>query len=166
MAYGNTAQQIRRLQENLFSIRKIGCWTAEEFGNKIGVTKQTISNLENNKTPMNLTQYIAIRAVLDYETRTNEPRFAIIKNVLNELLDKDNELQGEDYKKFKDALAATSRSVSKDTDLKTLEAVFNGTFGAIGLTTGILLMGVTGALLGSAALSSAEWLVKALSKNK
>ena len=60
-------KQINRLQENLSSIRKIAGWTAEVLGNKIGVTKQTISNLENNKTPMNFTQYIAIRSVLDAE---------------------------------------------------------------------------------------------------
>ena len=65
-------KQINRLQENLSSIRKIAGWTAEVLGNKIGVTKQTISNLENNKTPMNFTQYIAIRSVLDAEIEQNK----------------------------------------------------------------------------------------------
>lgn len=34
---------------------------------KIGVSKQTISNFENAKTKTNLMQYIAIRVVPDYE---------------------------------------------------------------------------------------------------
>ena len=62
-----TNEDISRLQDNLSLIRKAGGWTAEEFGDYIGVTKQTISNLENKKTPMSKTQYIAIRAVLEYE---------------------------------------------------------------------------------------------------
>ncbi len=45
-------KQIKRLQDNLSSIRKIAGWSAEVFGEKLGVTKQTISNLENQKTPM------------------------------------------------------------------------------------------------------------------
>lgn len=59
--------EIVKLQDNLLRIRKAGGWTAEEFGDMIGVTKQTVSNLENKKTLMSKTQYIAIRAVLDYE---------------------------------------------------------------------------------------------------
>ena len=62
-----TEKEISKLQDSLSMIRKAGGWSAEEFGNMIGVTKQTISNLENKKTPMSKTQYIAIRAVLDYE---------------------------------------------------------------------------------------------------
>lgn len=62
-----TGSEVERLQDNLALIRKAGGWSAEEFGDMIGVTKQTISNLENKKTPLSKTQYIAIRAVLDYE---------------------------------------------------------------------------------------------------
>lgn len=69
--------QINRLQQNLSSIRKIAGWSAETLGNKIGVTKQTISNLENKKTPMTFTQYIAIRAVLDAEIETNKDNEAL-----------------------------------------------------------------------------------------
>ena len=43
-----TKNEIIKLQTHLLSIRKIAGWTAQELGQKIGVTKQTISNLENN----------------------------------------------------------------------------------------------------------------------
>lgn len=59
--------EILKLQDSLPVIRQAGGWTAEEFGKMIGVTKQTISNLETKKTVISKTQYIAIRAVLDYE---------------------------------------------------------------------------------------------------
>ena len=65
---------ITKLQNNLLLIRNAGGWTAEVFGDMIGVTKQTISNLENKKTEMTKTQYIAIRAVLDYEMEENPNR--------------------------------------------------------------------------------------------
>lgn len=39
---------IMKLQVNLHSIRKITGWTAQKLG-IIGVTKQTITNLENQK---------------------------------------------------------------------------------------------------------------------
>jgi len=64
-------KDIIKLQNNLLLIRNAGGWTAEEFGDKLGVTKQTISNLENKKTEMTKIQYIAIRAVLDYEMEEN-----------------------------------------------------------------------------------------------
>ena len=45
-------KDIIKLQNNLLLIRNAGGWTAETFGDKLGVTKQTISNLENKKTEM------------------------------------------------------------------------------------------------------------------
>ena len=42
-----TESEIAKLQDNLLLIRKAGGWSAGEFGDLIGVTKQTISNLEN-----------------------------------------------------------------------------------------------------------------------
>ena len=68
------SNDIKKLQVNLSSIRKIAGWTAQDLGKKIGVTKQTISNLENQKTEMTVTQYIAIRTVLDYEIENNKDK--------------------------------------------------------------------------------------------
>ena len=66
----------------------------------IGVTKQTISNLENKKTEMTKTQYIAIRAVLDYEMEEN-PNREILKSAVNLALHSD-EVSEEDQKSEKD----------------------------------------------------------------
>ena len=43
--YKTENQEIRILQNNLKTIRTILNWTLEELADKIGVTKQTISNL-------------------------------------------------------------------------------------------------------------------------
>ena len=81
-----TEHEISKLQKNLYSIRKAGGWSAEEFGNLIGVTKQTISNLETEKTRMTKTQYIAIRTVLDSEIRDrsdNKKLLSVVNLSLN-----------------------------------------------------------------------------------
>ena len=59
--------EIERLQDNLLLIRRAAGWTAEEFGEKIGVTRQTINNLEAKRNKLNKTQYIAMRAVIEAE---------------------------------------------------------------------------------------------------
>lgn len=59
-----TKHEVSKLQDNLLLIHKAGRWLAEESGEFIGVTKQTISNLENKKTALSKTQYIAIRGGL------------------------------------------------------------------------------------------------------
>ena len=55
------------LQDNLKSIREILNWTSENLGNLIGVTKQTISNLESKNSKLTKLHYIAIRTVVDFE---------------------------------------------------------------------------------------------------
>ena len=104
-------KQINRLQENLSSIRKIAGWTAEVLGNKIGVTKQTISNLENNKTPMNFTQYIAIRSVLDAEIEQNKEN-KVLPQVIAILLDSDNELDNDGYEEIQKSVETVSAVAS------------------------------------------------------
>lgn len=104
-------KQINRLQENLSSIRKIAGWTAEVLGNKIGVTKQTISNLENNKTPMNFTQYIAIRSVLDAEIEQNKEN-KVLPQVIAILLDIDNELDNDEYEEIQKSVETVSAVAS------------------------------------------------------
>lgn len=101
--------QIARLQKNLSALRRIAGWTMEELGDRIGVTKQTISNLENpnKKSTMTLTQYLAIRSVLDYEAaqrlekdKTDTLLLLAIRKVLDEDLDEDVLEEAEDNVAF------------------------------------------------------------------
>lgn len=55
------------LQNNLKAIRLILNWTSSDLGNLIGVTKQTISNLENQNNRLTKLHYIALRTVIDFE---------------------------------------------------------------------------------------------------
>lgn len=116
--------QIKKLQQNLSSIRKIAGWTAETFGEKIGVTKQTISNLENHKTPMNFTQYIAIRSVLDYEINNNKEN-EVLPKVVMLLLDSDDELDEDDYSKVQEVVGTVAATAVGGTPAAKLDGVFD-----------------------------------------
>ena len=97
----NEEEIISFLQDNLSSVRKIAGWTTEELGNKIGVTKQTISNLENKKTVMTRTQYIAIGSVLKYEIPSNK-NSEVLAYVVNILLDDNKSYSSEEREKIKE----------------------------------------------------------------
>lgn len=135
--------QIKKLQQNLSSIRKIAGWTAEVLGDKIGVTKQTISNLENQKTPMNFTQYIAIRSVLDYEIENNKEN-EVLPKVVALLLDSGNELDDDNYSKVQDAAGTVAASAAGGTPTAKLDGVF-----ALLTASLPLIAPIVGAILGS-----------------
>ncbi len=116
--------QIQRLQENLFALRRIAGWTMEELGKKIGVTKQTISNLEssNRKTYMTLTQYLAVRSVLDYEAATRlqaDPNDTLLTLAIQKVLDED--LDDEERKTVEGDVALVAAAVAGNTPNNTVK---------------------------------------------
>ena len=142
--------QIKKLQENLSSIRKIAGWTAEMLGEKIGVTKQTISNIENYKTPMNLTQYIAIRSVLDYEI-ANSKENEVLPKVVMLLLDSCDELEEDDYSKVREVVGTVAATAVGGIPIANLDRIFD-----ILIKSLPFIVPVIGAIIGS----STNWLKK------
>ena len=71
--------EIQIMQENLCELRKIAGWTAEILAGKLGVTKQTISNLENQKVKLSRMQYIAIRSVFECEVAISKDNTTLRK---------------------------------------------------------------------------------------
>ena len=65
--YPSTEDTRAILQNNLRAIREILNWTSSDLGNLIGVTKQTISNLETQNSRLTKLHYIALRTVIDFE---------------------------------------------------------------------------------------------------
>lgn len=80
-------EEIIRMQENLLLIRRTVGWTAEEFGEKIGVTRQTINNIESGRNKLTKTQYIAMRSVLDAEMVQKPEDTEMLKVLLDVLVD-------------------------------------------------------------------------------
>ena len=79
--------EVRRLQDNLLLIRRAVGWTAEELGEKIGVSRQTINNLEANRNKISKAQYIAIRAVLDAEMERSPEDTKMLALILDVFVD-------------------------------------------------------------------------------
>ena len=158
-------KQISLLQQNLSSIRKIAGWTSEELGDKIGVTKQTISNLENNKTPMNFTQYIAIRAVLDCEIEENKDN-ELLPKVIDVLLEHGDKMEEENYKKVQEGIAAVAVATSSGITKATLMSMFTSLVLPSLSTMGLSLINPIGAIVGTATwVVGSKWL-KSLLKSK
>lgn len=131
-----------KLQKNLSVIRKIAGWTSAELGELIGVTKQTISNLENDRAQMTKTQYIAIRAMLDYEIANNKENNTLAQ-VVNILLDSD-ELSEEEQVKVEATMAYVKGAKEKGMSNSAI---------ALGMTTLITALGlsvIAGPLVGTA----------------
>lgn len=160
-------KNIYLLQSNLKPIRQIAGWTAEQLGEKIGVSKQTISNLENMRTPMSLTQYIAIRTILDYEIETNKENI-VLPQVISILLDRNEELTDEENKKLNDAIKAVAASAAGGVTGATLATIFSGivasALGAATLTGTAISLGPIGLIAGGAVVGTAHWLKKILGK--
>ena len=79
--------EIIRMQENLLLIRRTVGWTAEEFGDRIGVTRQTINNIEFGRNKLSKTQYIAMRSVLDAEMAQSPEDTTMLRLLLDVLID-------------------------------------------------------------------------------
>ena len=151
--------QIKKLQQNLSSIRRIAGWTAEVLGDKIGVTKQTISNLENQKTPMSFTQYIAIRSVLDYEIENNKEN-EVLPKVVMLLLDSEDELEKDEYSKVQDVVGTVAATAAGGAPTEKLDSVFD-----ILIESLPFMIPIIGAIIGSSkswpkklAISAWNWL--------
>lgn len=59
------------MQHNLLHIRKTLHMSAKDFGSLIGVTRQTINNMEARRNKLTVTQYLAILYVLEHDIIPN-----------------------------------------------------------------------------------------------
>ena len=148
--------EIQRMQDNLLLIRRAIGWTASEFGEQIGVTRQTINNIDSGRNKLTKIQYIAMRSVIDAEIVKHQEETKMVKILLDMLIDHPENYSKADYNELLEkanlmspsilAGAATRETVSKEW-MKTAGAVVAGTM-AVGAP-------IVGAAVGG-------WLAKAV----
>jgi transcriptional regulator with XRE-family HTH domain len=148
--------QIQRLQENLLSIRKIAGWTAEELGDKIGVTKQTISNLETGKAKLTQTQYIAIRSVIEFEMQNNKENL-VLPQVISILFSSEN---------FEDINEKKEAEIKTAIDTVAATAMGGITGAQLALVASAVLTPFTFALPTAIVGATLGWLVPFMKKKK
>ena len=141
--------EIEKLTESLPSIRKIAGWSSEDLGELIGVTKQTISNIETRKSTMSKTQYIAIRTIIDYEI-IEHPENELLAKVVAILLDSDD--TPTDIQKSKATIEVLNKTP------KTL--ISSGALANVEVLLSVLSNPVVAPTLGSVILASSKWLKK------
>ena len=157
--------EIERLQEHLLLIRRAVGWTAEEFGDRIGVTRQTINNLEAKRNKLNKTQYIAIRAVLDAEMAASPDDTEMLKCLLDVFIDNPDKYEAKDREELLEkANMLTPSILARTTSRAAVSKELVGAAGALGMAAALMAVPVIGPGLAIAGGTSA-WLLKAL-KNK
>jgi DNA-binding XRE family transcriptional regulator len=92
----NAMNEIERLQKYLLLVRRTVGWSAEEFGERIGVTRQTINNLEAGRNKLTKTQYIAMRSVLDAEIAAYPDETEMLRLILDVFVDNPDKYKEED----------------------------------------------------------------------
>lgn len=167
---GEELQEIERLQNNLLLIRRAAGWTAEELGARIGVTRQTINNLEAKRNKLNKTQYIAIRTVLDAEMAQSSEDMEMLRYLLEVFVDHPEKYKQADREALLEKanmltpsiLAGTTsrKAVSKEL-VKTVVAFTPLATPAAAAT---IMPGIARATIGAEAAVSgiSAWLIKAL----
>lgn len=150
--------EIERLQDNLLLIRRAAGWTAEEFGEKIGVTRQTINNLEAKRNRLNKTQYIAMRAVIEAEIVKTPEETEMLRCLFEVFVDNPDKY---DEEKKKELLAKanmlTPSILAGTTSRMDVSKELMGAVGAMGLMAAVVAGPVGAVVAGTSA-----WLVKLL----
>ena len=153
-------KEISRMQSHLQLIRRVVGWTAEEFGERIGVSRQTINNLEAMppRSKLTKTQYIAMRSVLDVEINRHPEDTAMLRLVLDVFVDNPEKYtEGNKKDLLKKANMLTPSIFAGTTSRKAVSEE---------LTRGAIASGLlTSAMLGTIVMADAisEWLIKAFS---
>ena len=149
-------EEIQRMQDNLLLIRRAIGWTASEFGEQIGVTRQTINNIESGRNKLTKTQYIAMRSVIDAEIIKHPEETEMVKILLDMLIDHPENYLKADYNELLEKANLMSPSILAGTATReTVSKEWMKTAGAVAMAVPLVGVPIMGAVVGS-------WLAKAV----
>lgn len=139
-------KQVERMKKYLPILRKAAGWKAEDLGELIGVTRQTITSLEkNDEYKMTKTQYIALRAVLYREIqRTGNKNL----EYLVDLLVLKDDMTEEDKSKVDATVAKVSAETGRSVNPAVVLAGMSTLLGAFGYALGGVPVAATLAMQG------------------
>lgn len=118
-------RKVATMQISLKQIRQVGNISVQDFSEIVGLSRQSINNLESSKVKMSHMQYIAVCAVIDHLSEAQPELVPIIRAILNsnDTL-YDSEIYGElpsgsFVKDWFNSFPADSRVTSADPDIVT-----------------------------------------------
>lgn len=153
-------EELTRMQDNLLLIRRAVGWSADELGERIGVTRQTINNIENKRNRLTKTVYIAMRSILDAEIIQYPEDTEMLRLLLEVLVDHPENYSAED----KEDLIAKANLMTPAILAKTASrmAVSKEMMRTMGEIAGFgLTLGAISFVGGMASEIVKDWLVKA-----
>lgn len=155
-------EEIKRMQKNLLLIRRAVGWTAEEFGEQIGVTRQTINNIESGRNKLTKTQYIAMRTVLDIEMTKNPEETEMVRILLDILVDNPENYSEQECNKLLEQANLLTPSILAGTASR--ETVSKEWMKTAGVVTGAAVVSLLSSPL--VAQSAGNWLIRAIQSSK
>ena len=95
-----TDLEVQNFRDNLTLIRRSVGWSAEEFGKRVGISRQSINNLESGKYKLTKPHYVAMRYVLNEEIKNNPRDTDMLRIVLEVFVDNpDKDIYTDEVKK-------------------------------------------------------------------
>ena len=144
--------EIRKFQRNMETLRKVADLSAKDLGEVIGVSKQTIRNMEASEpaAAINSDNYIKLRsAIEDVADQQERSGNHLLREAIEVLLNDQNEKGDEEEKKARDRIQFINKARKGGADGKETSSMMKYFF----------------PVLGSAALLvGAGWLRKYISK--
>lgn len=107
--------EMYRFQENMDICRKLLGWSCDEFGAYVGLSRQTVYNIETGKSDISKTQYIAMRSVIDSEILSNPEETKVVALFLKMFVDSPDEHTDEERKVLKDKINLNMPSIAAGT---------------------------------------------------
>lgn len=150
------------MQKNLLLIRRAVGWTAEEFGEQIGVTRQTINNIESGRNKLTKTQYIAMRSVLDAEMKKNPEETEMVRILLDMLVDNPEKYREQECNKLLEQANLLTPSILAGTASR--ETVSKEWMKTAGVVAGAAVVSLLSSPL--VAQSVGNWLTRAIQSTK
>ena len=155
--------EVERLQEYMLLIRRAVGWSAEEFGERIGVSRQTINNLEGKRNKLTKAQYIAIRSSLDVEIRQHPEDTDMLRLILDVFVDHPEIYDSNEREELlTKANMITPSILAGTTSRKEVSKELTSAAVAMGLITGAMIGTIGFAMIDGVI----EWLVKAVTDKR
>lgn len=126
--------EIKRLQNNLPTLRACANWSVQDFADMLGVTRQTINNLEkiDGGTTMSKVQYLAIRSLFSYEIEKNNNKK--LSDLLYYLVDHPEELSEEKQAILSQQAKVLSSAIKGGASNSDVDDIWSSILGIIDIT--------------------------------
>ena len=155
--------EITRLQKYLALLRTTANWSVQEFAEILGVTRQTINNLERTKEPIKMSkvQYLAIRSLFTHEIEQGNK---MLGQLLYCLVDHPEKMTDEDRLLIAQQAKLLSSAVKGGSTKEEINSSWSRTFSD---ETWAEILGVAVGVIGaSLATIAIDWLDVAMKKKK